>query len=51
MLEKIIFYVDLLIALTAYGDAYDLAITATINGYSDSELTDQIDYLKELILS
>lgn len=50
MLEKIIFYVDLFITLTAYSEALDLALTAEKNGYHDVELTDQIKYLKGLIL-
>lgn len=50
MLKLIIYYVDLFIALQAYNEALDLALTATINGFHDEELTDQILYLKGLLL-
>lgn len=45
-LKTIIFYVDVFIALQAYGDALDLAITALMNGYIDDELLDQYYYLR-----
>lgn len=50
MLDLIIYYVDLFITLQAYSEALDLALTATINGFHDDELTDQIVYLKGLLL-
>lgn len=50
MLDLIIYYVDLFITLQAYREALDLALTATINGFYDEELTDQILYLKGLLL-
>ena len=50
MLNLIIYYVDLFITLQAYSEALDLALTATINGFYDDELIDQIIYLKGLIL-
>ena len=49
MLKYIIYYVDLFIYLQAWFDAYDLAITAYINGFRDEELTDQIIYLRGVI--
>lgn len=50
MLNLIIYYVDLFITLQAYNEALDLALTAKLNGFNNEELTDQINYLKGILL-
>lgn len=49
LLNYTIFYVDLFISLQDFWSAFDLCITALMNGYKNDELLDQYFYLRSVI--
>lgn len=49
LLKYTVFYIDLFISLQDYWSAFDLCVTALMNGFKSDELSDQYFYLRSVI--